>query len=307
MDRRIPWRCCTIAALLAGFWVSSSSPAAHGASASRVNLSAWLDRRPVQTGIEGRPIRLDPSKTALVRVRVANRSSRPITVKAVRLEGRVMGLAFFAYDTSVGMRLAPNSSQERTFELDLVGLRGQATGLIPSAVKILDQDRTPIDAVGFTADIRGSLRSVYGGFGLTIAALTIVSFLDALMRLARHLLSQNRWRRALRFATPGVGVGLVIIFTLSALRVLAPTAGRWVPILTGSTLIFFAMGYLTPTPGAKEDEEDDLEQDTEAASDAPAANEHADTTADEARPTIEKQPESRRRASTTRAGEPRRP
>jgi hypothetical protein len=106
-------------------------------------------------------------------------------------------------------------------------------------------------------DVRGSLRSVYGLFGLGVAFLTALSFLGALVGLARHRLPQNRWRRGLRFLTPGLGLGLVINFTLSATRVFVPEIGRWLAITFTCAVLFFVLGYLTPTPDLVED---DLEE-----------------------------------------------
>jgi len=115
-------------------------------------------------------------------------------------------------------------------------------------VQVLDGQHDVLAQQTGVVDVRGSLRSVYGLFGLGVAFLTVLSLVGALMGLARQRLPDNRWRRGLRFLTPGLGFGLVINFTLSALRVFVPDTGRWLVIVAACALISFALGYLTPDP-----------------------------------------------------------
>lgn len=220
-------------------------------------ITATVDGKPVGASTEARPIRLSPRRQATLAVEVVNQTSKPLDVRTVRLEGKVVGLTFFAYDTSVGLRVAPGETGTRRFLLDMGGLDGQATGLIPGAVKLLDGDRHVVAQQGGVIDVRGSLRSVYGVFGMGVALLTALSFLGALVGLARHRLAPNRWRRALRFLTPGLGLGLLLNFTLSATRVFVPTPGRWLTIVVVSAAVLFGLGYLTPAPDTGEDDDEE--------------------------------------------------
>lgn len=246
-----------VMAVVALFDAALGSPA--GASVQGVTLDARVDDKPVGDSTEVRPIRLSPKKSALLVVEVTNHSSRPIDIRIVRLEGKVVGLTFFAYDTAVALTVAPGATGSRRFPLDLGGLDGQATGLIPGSVKLLDPDRHVVAEETGVVDVRGSLFSVYGLFGIGVAILTIVSFFGALIGLARHRLPPNRWRRALRFMTPGIGLGLLINFTLSATRVFVPGVGRWLTIMVVSGAVFFGLGYVTPTPVLEEEEEEEEE------------------------------------------------
>jgi peptidoglycan/LPS O-acetylase OafA/YrhL len=97
---------------------------------------------------------------------------------------------------------------------------------------------------------------VYGMFGLAVIVLTVLSLGGALLALARHQLPENRWRRGLRFLTPGLGVGLFAVFTLSAMRVLVPRPGVWIPILLVTGGGAFLAGYLTPSPDDEEENGD---------------------------------------------------
>lgn len=220
-------------------------------------LTAEVDGVPVATSTESRPIRLVPRRQATLSVEVTNDTTKPLDIRIVRLEGKVVGLTFFAYDTAVGLTVAPGQTGSRRFVLDLGGLDGQATGLIPGAVKLLDADRHVVAEEAAVVDVRGSLRSVYGAFGIGVAFLTALSFLGALVGLARHRLPPNRWRRGLRFLTPGLGLGLLLNFTLSATRVFVPSAGRWLTIVVVSAAVLFGLGYLTPGPDTGEDDDEE--------------------------------------------------
>jgi hypothetical protein len=89
--------------------------------------------------------------------------------------------------------------------------------------------------------------------------LTALSIAGSLLALARGRLHPNRWRRALRFLAAGLGVGLVLVFSLSAFRAFAPLPSRWIPCVVGASVLFFVIGYLTPTPDTGDDEDDDID------------------------------------------------
>ncbi|MGH9224180.1 MAG: hypothetical protein ACRD2W_10465 [Acidimicrobiales bacterium] len=258
-------RAVTMATLLAAVVLFGSTPAS---GADGVTVQATIDGRPARDASERDPIKLRPKEVASVEVEVTNAGSQAIDVRMVRLEGEVLALTFFAYDTSVFFSVAPGETTSRSFSLDLVGLGGQATGLIRGSVSILDGERRALASDGVVMDVRGSLWSVYGLFGLAIAVLTAVSLAGALIALARHDLPANRWRRGLRFLTPGLGIGLLVVFTLSALRVLLVRPGVWIPILLACGGGLFVVGYLTPAPDDDEDDEtgaesgENLEADT---------------------------------------------
>ncbi len=241
--------------------VGAGSTTATADATGPVAVTAQIDGRPLAASTETRPIRLDPKRESVLSVEVVNRGGRAVSVRTVRLEGRVIGLAFFAYDTAVGLTVPAGGRGSRRFTLDLGGLDGQATGLIPGAVKLLDNDRRELASESGVVDVRGSLRSVYGLFGLGVATLTVLSFAACLIGLARHRLHPNRWRRALRFLTAGVGLGLLVNFTLSATRVFVPAVGRSLTIVVICSAVLFGLGYLTPAPDLRTAE--DLEEEEE--------------------------------------------
>jgi len=256
------WAVRAVAAGAAVLAVAAMS-AAPATGTSAVTVRATIDGHAASDSSERHPIRLEPAKPANLDLEVDNDSDHPLVVRTVRLSGRVLGLTFYAYDTSVLIEVGPHRSERRSFALDLSGLGGQATGLIPSTVELLDGSRHVVATQGVVVDVRGRLRSVYGLFGMAVAVLTVVWFAAALVALARGRLASNRWRRGLRFLTPGVGLGLTLVFSLSAFRVLAPLPRRWVPTMAISAAALFIAGYLTPTPPSAVDDEiaDDADSD----------------------------------------------
>lgn len=242
--------------------VASAVAFAGPAAAAGLALTATIDGQALAHSSESHPIRLSPRQPATVVVRVDNTSSAPVVVNTVRLEGRVAGLTFFAYDTSVDLTVGPRQSTSLQYVLDLGGLQGQATGLIPGSIRLLDEHRHVVAAQSMVSDVRGSIRSVYGLFGLALFLLTGFAVIGALLALARHRLPQNRWLRAARFLTPGLGLGLVLVFTLSAFRIWVPTTSRWIAMVLVCGGTFFVLGYLTPRPvDAEELGEDELDAD----------------------------------------------
>lgn len=242
-----------LAAVVASVAVVLLGASAAAQDASEISLDASIDGRSIANATDGSPIELDPSRSVELTVRVRNDDVAPAEIRYVRLEGRVIGLTFFSYTTQVGFAVEAGASDDRTYELDLVGLEGQATGKIPASIQVLDADREVIASERFVADVQGSLRSVYGVFGLLLLALTAVFLVRALLDLARGRLPSNRWARAARFAVPGVGIGLVIVFTLSAFHVVAPSGARWWILIAVCGAVFFFLGYVTPSTDTEDE------------------------------------------------------
>jgi hypothetical protein len=213
-----------------------------------VQVLATIDGHDLARAGGNSPVRLRGGAPSTVTLRVENASPGEVFVQSVRLTGGVVGLTFFAYETQVDMRIQPGGSEERVYALNLIDLADQATGLLPSRLVLLDERRREVASRGFAADVDGSFTSVYGVFGLLIAGITAVLLVGTLIRLAAHRLSGNRWKRAVRFGTGGLGLGLTLVFTLSAMRVLLPSAGGSLALVLGCGAALFVVGYLTPSP-----------------------------------------------------------
>jgi hypothetical protein len=191
---------------------------------------------------------LDPAVPAQISIRVSNNGDTAQRVKTFRLSGSALGLTFLAYDTTVSFDVAPRTQLTRAFPLDLGDLGNQAIGLLPAKFELLDPDRNTVAEVSSTADVKGSVTSVYGVFGLAVLLLTALAWAGALIALARHRLPANRFRRALRFLPAGVGTGLTAVITLSVLRLMAPAPAAEIPLVLGAAAVALVLGYLTPHP-----------------------------------------------------------
>jgi hypothetical protein len=226
----------------------AAAPSAGAASTPRLSWTMTVNGRDIGAADANKPLRLTPRTSPTIALQVTNLGSAPVRVRAARLEGRVLGLPFYSFTTRVDMQIAPGASDERRFSIDLLDLDGQATGLIPSRASLLDNDGNAIVSRSFAVDVRGSLGSVYGTFGLAVAAITLLLLVNALWRLLTGRLHPNRWRRGMTWAAPGLGVGFTLTFTLSALRLMVPGAGVWAALVILGGAIGFLIGYLTPTP-----------------------------------------------------------
>lgn len=225
-------------------------------TAATLQWEASINGRPVDQIDANDPLRLDPGEGAIVEVSLTNPTDAEVQVRSVRMDGTVMGLTMYNFTTRVDVVLPAGAQTTRTFDVDLIDLSGQATGLIPSRLQLLDGDRVVLQEASFPADIRGSVNSVYGVFGLAVLGITLLLLGGLLLRIHRTKMPQNRWLRALRFLPVGIGVGLVLTFTLSATRQLSPSATSWASLVLGAGAVAFLIGYVLPIGVSPEDETD---------------------------------------------------
>ena len=231
------------ALVLAGLFAAPVAAKPQG-----VDLSATIDDRDIAETSATEPLRLPPNSTIRVAVALTNNSDGALHIRRVDLAGRVLGLTFFSYSTAVELTIAPGRSEALKYRLDLAGLEGQATGLIVADLAVIGDDGAPIASIPLDTDVRGSLYSVYGLFGIALAVLTALAIADAALAIARHRLSTNRWQRGLRLLAPGIGIGLIFGFTASVLRWWVPDTGLWLAVAGVSASVGFLLGYCSPTP-----------------------------------------------------------
>ncbi len=225
-----------------------------------VGLNATINRTNLAHATEARPVQIIPGKPITIALVVRNGTTSPIPVGSVNLEGRVAGLTFFSFDTLVRFDVPAGQSKSLAYVLDTTSLKGQTTGLVPCSLSLSTASGQPIASQAFVSDIKGSIISVYGLFGLGILVLTVLGFIEALLALAHGRLPLNRWRRGIRFLIPGFGVGAILVFTLSAFGEWLPSNGHWFVILAIFGAAGFVIGYLTPTPPVPGEEDEDEEE-----------------------------------------------
>ena len=231
---------CAFAVLAVGAVPSAAADPAGGP----VTVGATLNGAPTA----GHTVVIDPAHAVELAVTVGNGTNSVIHVHNVRLVGTALALTFFDYDTTVLFDVPAHGQSSRTLTLDLSDLDGQAVGLLPASVEVLDPGKAVLASANTVTDIRGSLTSVYGVFGIAMLVLTILAWATALIAMARRTLPANRWRRALRFLPAGFGTGVVAVITLSVLRMVAPAPAVELPVIVCTAVIGLVLGYLTPQP-----------------------------------------------------------
>jgi len=234
--------------LLAGVIVMLAALAAPAAAAPAVAMKARIQGRDLASVDQNQPLRLRPDQLVVVDLSVTNNTGRDLAVRSVNLNGKVMGLTFFSFETRIDLLVSPGVTESRRIGIELVGLNGQATGLLPGSLELLGTQRQVLVSRDFATDVDGSLASVYGVFGALVAAITVLLMLGLVVRLITHRMSVNRWSRGAHFAAAGLGLGLTLTFSLSDFRVLLPDPGSWLTIVAVSTVALFVVGYLTPKP-----------------------------------------------------------
>lgn len=239
-----------VASLAVGAPAAAPADGTGPATAGDVTWTATLNGTDVDDVGAGTPLVLETDRPLEVTVRMTNGSSEPVRVEGLRLEGRVMGIAFFRFGAGIDVLLPPEEPVLRTVELRTTQLPGQAVGLMPTTLQVLGEGREVLSGKSFPVDVRGSLLSAYGIFGLAVLGLTVFLLAGLVVAIVRERLPANRWVRAVRFAAPGLGVGLTLTFFLSVTRLLTPDANLWLPLVAGCGAAAFLLGYFLPTPTA---------------------------------------------------------
>ena len=259
--RALPrWLGRLLAVLLVAVFVAVQAQPAS-ADPPGLDWSISIDGRDLEAVTRTDPLQLGTSDSARVQLDLNNGGSEELHIRSVRIEGQVIGMTFFSYTTRLDIVVPAGQQTQRRFEIDISDLSRQATGLLPTSAVLIGPDRKAVAEKGFPVDVRGSAVSIYGAFGLAMAGITAVVLAGLLLAIHRRQLPTNRWQRGLRFLPSGLGIGVVLTFTLSALRLLVPNAWWWLPIL----LLFgggaFLLGYFLPL-GSGDEQSPDGESDS---------------------------------------------
>jgi hypothetical protein len=222
-----------------------SAPSAAAATKD-LTWSVTIDGRRTTEVDRNAPLVLRPDSSPRLVIDLANHGSRAMVIRAVRIDGRVIGLSFFSYTTRIDVALPPGATTRREVDLDLDELGSQAVGLIPARAQLVGADRTVLGQTSFPVDVKGSAFSVYAVFGLAVAGITLALLASLLLAIARRQLPGNRWKRAVLFLPVGTGLGMTATFTLSATRMLTPSGPSWLTLVSGCAVVAFVVGYFLP-------------------------------------------------------------
>ena len=135
--------------------ISVGTTATPAGAATGVTLTGRINGQSLATSSQSNPVRLYPLRPATIAVTIQNNSSATIHVATVRLAGVVIGLTFFAFDNSVAFAVPPHTTVTNRYSIPLVGLNGQATGLIQGSLSVLDPGQQVVASQGMVVDVRG--------------------------------------------------------------------------------------------------------------------------------------------------------
>ena len=243
------------AALAAAFLLG----ACGNESSDVVSVDASIDGVSLDAADASNPLPLSTEESELV-LTMTNTSNSPQSVRYLRLEGEMVGLNFLTYTTRVGVELSPGEERTVTVPLDFFDIDSQAHGFLRSKLALYapGDDRELLGTDEFAVDVRGSVTSTMALFAALLLLTTAASLFINLKGLTQRTLPPNRFRRALRFAVSGLGIGLLLTVAFSVLRIFPLPSLAWWPLLVIPTAIGFAAGYMAP--GADDDiDEEELE------------------------------------------------
>jgi hypothetical protein len=192
----------------------------------------------------GEQFALDPAVPVRIAITARNPGPTALRVTTVRISGTALGMPLFAVDTAVAIEVPAGGTVDQELAPDLADLRYQVTGLIPTQVELLDDDRRLLGTSGAIAAIDGSSMSVWALFGLAVLILTTASWQLVVRAIRRGRLPDNPWRRPALFLPPGFCAGLAAVLASGILGVFAPTLLVGVPMVLAVTATAAAVGYL---------------------------------------------------------------
>jgi hypothetical protein len=241
--------------------ISISAPGvASAGSTGDVQVEATVNGRPVEGATSNDPVRLVPDEPTTIGLTVTNDGDDELRVERVRLAGTSLGLTLIAYDIPVPLVVPRGEDRDIDIPLVLFDLERQATGLVPGTVSIYDDSGDVVADQKFTLDVRGSVTSVVGLFGMIILIATVLSLLTISRHIATRTLPANRLKRGIRFGLTGVGIGLTFVISLSVLRVVAPEGAIWGPFAVIPGIAGFLLGFISPGVLSIEQDEIDAAQ-----------------------------------------------
>ncbi|WP_018504776.1 hypothetical protein [Parafrankia discariae] len=218
------------------------APAARAENDNTTRLSVSVDGRPLDGDVV-----LDASAATRLVVGLENLGRSALEVDSMRLSGTVLGLTFFDYDTRVRTTVPARGAATWTVDLDLRDLAHRASGSLPVTVEIRDTNLATVAAANGHADVRGSLFSTYGLFGLGLFTLAGLLLAAALLAARRDTPGPAPWRRGLRLVPAGAVAGLFLVLALSAAHLTTPSTPTDLAITLCGALIAFGIGRVLPT------------------------------------------------------------
>lgn len=249
-----------LAALAAVTVLALGLGAVPAAAADDIEIDATINGVALDDSSSSDPAELRPGPDNEIVLTATNTSDRDITVGWLRITGRVIGITFLTYETTVGLPVAAGESTSLELPLEFFDLESQATGLVRAELELYDLDRETVGATNFVADVRGNALSALGWFALAILLFTVLTIASLAAAVYGRRLRDNRFARGAQFAALGLGIGLLITVGFSVARIAAVPAAAWVPLVVLPTVGAFVLGYVAPgslSAAVRDDDTDD--------------------------------------------------
>ena len=228
-----------------------------------LEVEASIDGVPISESGAGNPQPISPDVESELSLEIRNISNEPVDVGHVRLEGEVLGLTFMTYDARAGVVVAPGETRSLEVPIEFFDIGRQAHGYLRTWIRLYgnDADRTRLSSDEFATDVRGDVTSTMGIFAGLLFLFTVYSLVMNLRAMRRRQLPANRFKRGVRLALTGLGLGLLLSVAFSVLRIFPLPAAGWVPLTLLPTAIGFGLGYIAP--GFLDDDAEDLDDDAD--------------------------------------------
>jgi len=234
-----------------------------GEASDALGVQASIDGTPIDEADASSPLRLDPEEEATLVLDIENPTNGAIELERVRLEGELLGMNFLTYDVRVRTTVPAGASQTLEVPLDFFDLENQASGYLRANLRTYDADEVRVSTNEFAVDVEGSPWSTMNLFAYALLVLTMASLAKNVRDAVRRQLPDNRFHRGVRFLVPGLGFGLLLSVAFSILRVFPLPVVGWVPLTLLPAAGAFAFGYFF-TPGARDDEPTEAEENDDA-------------------------------------------
>lgn len=247
--------------LLALFFAVAAFAAACGGgdNTNTLQFDATLNGVPLDDGDRSSPIDFDPDDPVLVELDITNLTGVDQTVRHLRLEGEILGFRFAHANTQTNFTVPADGTRRFGAEIDFFDLGQQVNGHLDARLSLFDEDRESLGSQRFFIDVDGSLNSALGLSFLMVLAFAALAIVTNLWGVLRGALPANRFNRGLRFAAAGAAATIAIFLLLPLVGLWVPAGAVWVPILVIATLAAFALGYVSPTPDAELDTDEDID------------------------------------------------
>lgn len=238
---------------LAVFALSGVSLGATGAAAADTSpptrlkvMAASIGQRSLMLPTRDNPIVMNPKVKQQLSMTVRNDGTDAVTVRYLRLTGRIMGVHFVRYQAEANVAVPAGTTRTISVLGDFFDIDGRSTGYMSVTMQVVDEQRALLASQPFVADVRGKVVSSQGWVLLEVGVFAMVSLAEIVFGLAQRRLPRNRFVRAILFTLTAASVVIAVTISAAMARVALFGASSWVPALLLAAGIGFVLGYLSP-------------------------------------------------------------